>query len=205
MDSSLQIGLSPDEQYLPPIKYSSIDTSKREIRLILLGDNIELHTHSLDAAPPYHAISYYWGPAAPTCHVMVQGELIEIRRSAREMLEKLKEIYGCEVYFWVDMLCINQLDLRERNSQVAMMPEIYSHASDVVSWLGPSTPGSRCAFEIIEEELYCPQNAPKRLWGDDSLVYSFVASDDDLPSTKQLAADHNLYKHFAERRWHGLL
>jgi hypothetical protein len=198
MASSLQFGLTVGEQYTPPIKYSSIDNSKREIRLLLLGDNIELHSHSLDAVPPYRALSYHWGPAAPTCHVMIQGESIEIRESVREILEVLKEIYGCGVYFWVDILCINQLDLRERNSQVSMMPEIYSYASDVVSWLGPSSPGSRCAFEIIEKELYCPQNAPKRLLGDDSLIYSFVASNDDLPSTEQLEADHNLYKHFAE-------
>jgi hypothetical protein len=106
MASSLQFGLSPDEQYIPSIKYSSIDTSKREIRLILLGDNIELHSHSLDAVPPYRAISYHWGPDAPTCHVMIQGESIKIRESAREMLEVLKEIYECEVYFGVDILCL---------------------------------------------------------------------------------------------------
>jgi hypothetical protein len=185
------------ELYAAPIKYSRIDSSKREIRLILLGDNIKLHSHSLDAVPPYHAISYYWGSAAPTCYIMIEGESIEIRESAREMLEALKDIYGCETYFWVDMFCINQLDLDERNSQVAMMSEIYACASDVVSWLGPSTPGSRSAFEIVEKELYCPQNASKRLLGDDSLINSFVAPDDDLPSTEQLEADHNLYNHFA--------
>lgn len=165
MASSLQFGLSPDEQYIPPNIYSSVDTSKREIRLILLGDDIELHSHSLDAVPPYHAISYHWGPAAPTCHVMIQGNPIKIRESVREMLEVLKEIYGCEVYFWVDMPCINQLDLHERNSQVAMMAEIYSCASDVVSWLGPSTPQSRCAFEIIERELIACKMRRSDSWG----------------------------------------
>jgi hypothetical protein len=37
---------------------------------------------------------------------------------------------------WVDQICINQDDVQERNSQVALMSFIYSRATTVVSWLG---------------------------------------------------------------------
>ncbi|KAM6513796.1 hypothetical protein FALCPG4_015009 [Fusarium falciforme] len=37
---------------------------------------------------------------------------------------------------WIDALCINQNDERERSQQVSMMDEIYSRASRVLIWLG---------------------------------------------------------------------
>lgn len=39
-------------------------------------------------------------------------------------------------FLWIDAVCINQADLDERNSQVRIMPEIYSKASCVLVWLG---------------------------------------------------------------------
>jgi hypothetical protein len=37
---------------------------------------------------------------------------------------------------WVDAICINQVDMPERNAQVAMMSFIYTRAQKVVAWLG---------------------------------------------------------------------
>lgn len=37
---------------------------------------------------------------------------------------------------WVDAICINQMDMEERNTQVAMMSFIYTRAIKVVAWLG---------------------------------------------------------------------
>ncbi|KAI0098139.1 heterokaryon incompatibility protein-domain-containing protein, partial [Nemania sp. FL0031] len=39
-------------------------------------------------------------------------------------------------YIWVDQLCINQKDTKERNSQVSLMGRIYRQANVVVVWLG---------------------------------------------------------------------
>lgn len=33
-------------------------------------------------------------------------------------------------YLWIDALCINQTDTRERNHQVSMMDDIFRHASN---------------------------------------------------------------------------
>lgn len=49
---------------------------------------------------------------------------------------------------WIDALCINQDDNRERGHQVEMMGDIYRKASCVLSWLG--TPD---AFELEEKGL----------------------------------------------------
>jgi hypothetical protein len=42
-------------------------------------------------------------------------------------------------YIWIDAVCINQVDLQERNSQVSMMGEIYAGAFAVRVWLDPET------------------------------------------------------------------
>ncbi|KAK3370581.1 heterokaryon incompatibility protein-domain-containing protein [Podospora didyma] len=42
-------------------------------------------------------------------------------------------------HWWIDQLCINQEDVQERSSQVALMGQLYRTASDVVVWLGEST------------------------------------------------------------------
>ena len=49
---------------------------------------------------------------------------------------------------WVDQICINQLDIDERNSQVRMMSKVYSKAEKVVIWLGEPEP-------IGEDQLEC--------------------------------------------------
>ncbi|KAJ4289069.1 hypothetical protein N0V90_011411 [Kalmusia sp. IMI 367209] len=36
---------------------------------------------------------------------------------------------------WVDALCINQADVKERNHQVSLMGDIYSSAELVINWL----------------------------------------------------------------------
>ncbi|KAK3333556.1 heterokaryon incompatibility protein-domain-containing protein [Cercophora scortea] len=42
----------------------------------------------------------------------------------------------CYMDFWIDALCINQRDLRERSAQVARMKDIYASASFLLIWLG---------------------------------------------------------------------
>ncbi|KAK3385928.1 heterokaryon incompatibility protein-domain-containing protein [Podospora didyma] len=47
-----------------------------------------------------------------------------------------------ELVLWVDAVCINQLDIAERNSQVNNMPKTYSHALSVIVLLGQDSDGS---------------------------------------------------------------
>lgn len=52
-----------------------------------------------------------------------------------------------------DAICINQEDLAERRSQVAIMSEIYAIASVVNAWLAHEDNNSTTAFQIIDETL----------------------------------------------------
>ena len=55
--------------------------------------------------------------------------------NVKVLLEHLRQ--NQERVIWIDAVCINQLDIVERNQQVQLMGWIYSHASSVTIWLGP--------------------------------------------------------------------
>lgn len=52
---------------------------------------------------------------------------------------------------WIDALCINQKDEREKSLQVGMMGSIYRHAGRVLIWLGPARDQSNLAFRYIND------------------------------------------------------
>ena len=52
-------------------------------------------------------------------------------------------------WLWIDALCIDQSDARERTHQVKIMSEIFGRADQVISWLGPSYDLSEFAMTTI--------------------------------------------------------
>ncbi|KAE8316889.1 heterokaryon incompatibility protein-domain-containing protein [Aspergillus transmontanensis] len=52
---------------------------------------------------------------------------------------------------WIDSISINQTDIPERNSQVALMSRIYSEAMSVVVWLGVEDESIPVALEGLKE------------------------------------------------------
>ncbi|KAI3333872.1 HET-domain-containing protein [Ustulina deusta] len=52
---------------------------------------------------------------------------------------------------WVDTICIGQSNAQERSTQVQRMGEIYSLATGVVAWLGPSFADSSLALAKLEK------------------------------------------------------
>ena len=50
---------------------------------------------------------------------------------------------------WIDSICVNQQDLKERSSQVLRMADIYGQAERVIAWLGLETEDTAQAFKIL--------------------------------------------------------
>lgn len=50
--------------------------------------------------------------------------------------------------FWIDALCINQLDAAEKSAQVPKMQEIYRRSNEILIWLGPERDGSASAIVL---------------------------------------------------------
>ncbi|KAL2277951.1 hypothetical protein FJTKL_15079 [Diaporthe vaccinii] len=58
--------------------------------------------------------------------------------------------------FWIDAICIDQDNVRERNHQVGLMKQIYSMASNVYIWLGRESENSRLAMDFLANESTKP-------------------------------------------------
>jgi hypothetical protein len=73
---------------------------------------------------------------------------------------------------WVDALCINQRDVRERNSQVKKMRSIYTGAKKVVVWLGPED-DAKVALNFCKELREIRQLEVSEVYGDGNSVQTF--------------------------------
>ncbi|MCJ1394390.1 hypothetical protein MMC18_007268 [Xylographa bjoerkii] len=89
----------------------------------------------LSGAPPYEALSYVWGDGAANGHLKCDGKDLPITRNLITALCRLRLI-SMDRLLWIDQLCINQNNLRERGSQVNMMRSIFKSAKTVLVWLG---------------------------------------------------------------------
>ncbi|KAI4861031.1 heterokaryon incompatibility protein-domain-containing protein [Hypoxylon rubiginosum] len=132
----------------------------RDIRLVRILPRIdddydfelELSTTSLDDPIPYVALSYTWDAAEldpktghfePTSDFEVEchGGRLSVTENLFDFLQRARQTENAEeVYYWIDQICINQVDLAERSGQVTMMGSIYKAAANVHVWLGKNNP-----------------------------------------------------------------
>ncbi|KAF4985023.1 hypothetical protein FDECE_16885 [Fusarium decemcellulare] len=107
---------------------------------------VPLPDDSSESWPEYRALSYAWRETVPEAKypstvICCNGLEIETSPNLYAALVSLRQKYSEPLTLWVDYLCINQLDIDERSSQVRLMGEIFRHSSEVLIWLGePSVP-----------------------------------------------------------------
>ncbi|CAN9453286.1 unnamed protein product [Alternaria alternata] len=91
---------------------------------------------SIDGEDKFDALSYMWGDASPVNKIVFDGAAIRIAWNLARALEYLRDQQGSEVRkIWIDAVCINQKDEKERGHQVVMMRSIYSKADCVRIWI----------------------------------------------------------------------
>jgi len=110
------------------------------------------------AEPRYEALSYTWGPAGGQETALVvetddtsaehKPHCLPIGQSLASAIRHLRLPDRPRV-FWIDAICINQDDHRERSEQVRRMGEIFSNADRVIAWLGRSSGTSRLAMSTM--------------------------------------------------------
>lgn len=123
-----------------------------EIRLLRLRGgkptdpiSCTLSHQSLSAESKYEALSYVWGDPSRTFDILVDGCRFTIRQNLLDALKQFRHKLK-ERVLWADAICINQDDVAEKDVQVPLMREIYSDASSVIIWLGPSNPNIELAI-----------------------------------------------------------
>jgi hypothetical protein len=101
----------------------------------------------------YVALSYLWGPVEPSKNVtvLINGEELSVRSN---LAAAMRQLEGCPrikqgFKLWIDMICINQENIPEREAQVRKMKAIYASAWHVVVWLGAEADGSDLAMSTL--------------------------------------------------------
>jgi hypothetical protein len=127
-------------------KYEPLDHSGKSMRLLEVlhegnGNVIrcKLRTYTVDEAPPYAALSYTWDRDGRSELIECNGMTMKVGGNVWDLLSlyrfRAKDAKRGGL-IWIDAVCINQKDVKERNHQVNQMRDIYSGAELVVVWLG---------------------------------------------------------------------
>ncbi|KAF2029305.1 HET-domain-containing protein [Setomelanomma holmii] len=131
---------------------------------------------SPDEHPHYEALSYVWGDpsALVSCLYLVdsatagvqlerffQGNENHAHPQKKPCLLPIAANLRCALFrlrypersrhLWVDAICINQKDSRERSSQVRMMTRIFGQAARVVAHLGDEKDGSEILPSVLQK------------------------------------------------------
>ncbi|KAI6089406.1 heterokaryon incompatibility protein-domain-containing protein [Hypoxylon rubiginosum] len=125
---------------------------------------IELQSYSIDEIVrnpddyQFTALSYHWGDGDASHDVFVDEpvptpgpeEVTEVETSLQQRAGRLKvrpNLHAFllewrdsenELALWIDDICLNQRDNREKAGQVPRMGTIFSTAANVCIWLGPA-------------------------------------------------------------------
>jgi hypothetical protein len=86
--------------------------------------------------PSYEALSYVWGDPNITVPITVEDHPLPVTTNLETALRYLR-LEDEPRILWIDAIVINQRDLKERATQVALMADIYGKAASVTVWLGP--------------------------------------------------------------------
>lgn len=140
-------------------KHDPLPDTARYIRLLQVLDNnysmtikirCVMTTWSITNAPPYHAISYTWGDPRSNTNILVNNQAMSVRTNCEFVL---KQAYSYQKghYYWVDSICVNQEDGKEKGMQVSIMDSIYKKAAHMLACVGNHADDSRFLFQMLEQ------------------------------------------------------
>ena len=143
----------------PSETYSQLSVDRREIRLLSINPELEddtiscnLRIVSLDDRPIYTALSYVWGDPADSKLIEVNGQTLPITVNLEAALRRLRKLPLIKE-LWIDAICINQKNVEERNTQIALIGSLYTNASEVIIWLGEGDVGSDMLADMLTAGL----------------------------------------------------
>jgi Heterokaryon incompatibility protein (HET) len=155
---------------LAPYPYQPLDFDTHEIRLLVLkcppikkNARPQQYYHFLEHVSlidpgPYYALSYCWGNPTRYYYIALDGSTALVRSNLLSALVSVRKYQRKkypddhnDIRIWVDAVCINQNDGKERSQQVQHMRQIYSMATEVLTWAGPSG------------DVVVPEGVPKQM------------------------------------------
>lgn len=141
----------------------------------------------------YTALSYAWNHDDGIRSICINGQEVDIRSNLYELLymyrRKLMLHAVPTVFIWVDAVCLDFSNIRERNSQVQIMPNIFQRSKTVLAWLEPSPDVTEVATSCAEfekfvdflEEVKKDLNRPQNFVTDRYLIAKYIPGSASSP------------------------
>ncbi|KAF6822349.1 HETdomain-containing protein [Colletotrichum plurivorum] len=143
--SAVYAPLPDANSYIRLLRIQSVEATPSEATQI----RCVLEIFAIEQAPPYNAISYTWGPPTPTQSIYVDGQPREVRENCKAVLLQAYG-WGPGEYYWIDAICINQSNLEEKGSQVALMGDLFGKAKIVLACVGEHADDSELLYAMLE-------------------------------------------------------
>ncbi|KAH7369228.1 heterokaryon incompatibility protein-domain-containing protein [Plectosphaerella cucumerina] len=141
-----------------PLVHSALSDNALDFRIVKLHPatdfsdtpRIDVEERPRASAPPYEALSYAWGTNDTGGFVLVSNRKVAVSETVETALRHLR-LASAPRLLWIDQLCINQADDREKTHQVGQMHHVYAEAERAVVWLGPAVDETEYLFSAIRE------------------------------------------------------
>ncbi|KAF3808824.1 hypothetical protein GCG54_00011015 [Colletotrichum gloeosporioides] len=156
-----------------------MEQEKREIRLLIVDPmdiavntvHASMEIVSLDGQPEYDALSYVWASSSPPRgergKLYVDGHILDVTQTLFQALRSIGSYQKTlSRRIWVDAVCINQQDHREKSWQILLMASIYRLASTTYIFTNDNLQGIRAASQLDARKFRADINHFKRTAGD---------------------------------------
>lgn len=145
-------GWSTDYQYPQPPIHSSY--GRVRILQIFPGADSEIQC-SLEECNLFNggielALSYVWGKGQLNREITVNGRPFQVTEHLYTILHTLRAQDYRQI--WIDAICINQADNREKTHQVRLMRDIYSNAKGTIIWLNNDQVPDRIPASMYDDD-----------------------------------------------------
>lgn len=105
-----------------------------------------------EAAGRYDTLSYCWGSRDRTRALICDNASFRVTPNLESALRRLRAS-DLARNIWIDQLCIDQDNLREKEQQIGLMTDIYRQSRKLLIWLGDDGDDSRKAHKLIDRLL----------------------------------------------------
>jgi hypothetical protein len=139
----------------------------------------------------YEALSWKWSREYSQYAIFIsKGEERYKFGVCRELAVALKQLQlpNASRTLWVDAICIDMSNFKDRSDQVRILPMIFTSASRVCIWLGDDDESSSVAFQFINKEIMQHGNLESTM-------------SDQSNASKWLALQSLMQRPWFTRRW----
>jgi hypothetical protein len=111
----------------------------------------------------FEALSYVWGDQSHQNEIFIDHDKVfAVSDNLLAALHHLRREEAART-LWIDAICINQADDREKTHQVRLMRDIYFSASRVLIWLGESDSDiDKAIDDLVENDGMTTAQLPSR-------------------------------------------